>query len=116
MRRLAQRVLERSGYTVLVARNGVEALKVAELHQQPIHLLITDMVMPTMNGRQLVARMRPSRPYMRTLYLSGYTDTAVVREGLLDGGEHFLQKPFTTETLTRKVREILDAGNGLRRR
>ena len=110
VRRLAQRVLERAGYNVLAAKDGADALRVAESHDGVIHLLVTDMVMPTINGRQLSEKLRAARPYMRTLFLSGYTDSSVVRQGLLTGGEHFLQKPFTNDTLTRRVRELLDAG------
>jgi CheY-like chemotaxis protein len=108
VRRLAQRVLEGAGYTVLVARNGSEAQQISEQHSGQIHLLVTDMVMPMMNGRQLAERLRECRPDLRVLYLSGYTDTTVVRKGLLDGGALFLQKPFSNDLLTRKVREALD--------
>jgi signal transduction histidine kinase len=110
VRKLAQRVLERAGYNVLTAKDGADALRVAESHSDVIHLLVTDMVMPAMNGRQLAERLRAAQPDMRTLYLSGYTDSSVVRQGLLNGGEQFLQKPFTNDTLTRRVRDALDAG------
>jgi CheY-like chemotaxis protein len=109
VRRLAQRVLEKAGYTVLTAKNGGEAQLIAETHPGPIQLLVTDMVMPMMSGRQLAERVKAQRPDMRVLYLSGYTDSTITRKGLLDNGAHFLQKPFTNETLTRKVREALDA-------
>jgi signal transduction histidine kinase len=110
VRKLAQRVLERAGYNVLTAKDGADALRVAESHAGAIHLLVTDIVMPTMNGRQLMERLRHRQPHLRTLYLSGYTDSSVVRQGLLNRGEHFLQKPFTNDTLTRRVRDVLDAG------
>jgi signal transduction histidine kinase/CheY-like chemotaxis protein len=110
VRRLAQRILEQAGYTVLVARNGVEALQVAERHQGSIHLLVSDVVMPEMGGGELTSRLAPMRRDMRVLYLSGYTDPSIVQEGLLEGGVAFLQKPFTTEALTRKVREVLQTG------
>jgi signal transduction histidine kinase len=108
VRKLAQRVLERAGYDVLTAKDGADALRVAESHTGTIHLLVTDMVMPTMNGRQLAERLRTAQPDLRTLYLSGYTDSSVVRQGWLNGEEHFLQKPFTNDSLTRRVRDVLD--------
>jgi DNA-binding response OmpR family regulator len=101
-------VLERAGYDVLTAKDGADALRVAESHTGTIHLLVTDMVMPTMNGRQLAERLRTAQPDLRTLYLSGYTDSSVVRQGWLNGEEHFLQKPFTNDSLTRRVRDVLD--------
>jgi PAS domain S-box-containing protein len=108
VRKLTQRVLEKAGYTVLVARNGTEAQQISKKHRGRIHLLVTDMVMPLMNGRVLAERLRARRPDMGVLYLSGYTDSTVVRQGLLDGGAHFLQKPFSNDLLARKVREALD--------
>jgi CheY-like chemotaxis protein len=108
VRRLTHRVLERAGYNVLVAKNGGEAQLISEGHRGPIHLLITDMVMPLMNGQMLADRLRAVRPDMRVLYLSGYTDSTVQRKGLLENGEQFLQKPFSNELLARKVREALD--------
>lgn len=110
VRRLAERILRQAGYHVLVARNGAEALLLSERHEGPIHLLVSDVVMPQMRGTELSRRLAATRPDLRVLYLSGYTDAGVVREGLLEGGATFLQKPFTAETLTRKVREVLDAG------
>jgi CheY-like chemotaxis protein len=109
VRRLAQRVLEHAGYRVLVAKNGSEAEALSASHDGPIHLLVTDMVMPLMNGRMLAERLRSQRPGLDVLYLSGYTDATATKKGFLEGGEHFLQKPFSNDTLTRKVREALDA-------
>ena len=109
IRSVAQRILERAGYTVLTAKNGRDAGAAAEVYEGPIHLLITDMVMPIMNGKQLAERLRSTRPDMRVLFLSGYTDTVVARQGLMHNHAHFLQKPFSAETLARKIREILDA-------
>ncbi len=108
VRTLARRALERRGYAVLEAWNGQEALGIAERHPSPIHLLVTDVVMPGMNGRELGAHVARQRPDMKVLYVSGYPDESVVRDGLVEPGLAFLQKPFTQGTLARKVREVLD--------
>jgi two-component system cell cycle sensor histidine kinase/response regulator CckA len=109
IRNVARRILERAGYTVLMAKNGAEAGAVSEKYEGAIHLLVTDMVMPVMNGTQLAERLRAQRPDVRVLYLSGYTDSTVARQGLLDNTAHFLQKPFSAESLARKIRDVLDA-------
>ena len=101
--------LQRHGYTVLIAVNGDDALRIVREHRGPIHLLITDVVMPAMSGRELVSRMQESHPGIRVMYASGYTDDAVVRHGVLESGVIFLQKPFTPTALLRKIREVLDA-------
>src|SRR5881396_2639989 len=95
VRLLARKVLERAGYRVLVAAGGAEALELAERYAGPIHLLLTDVVMPGMNGRALMRRLAPLRPDLRVLYMSGYADEAVAQHGVLDPGTAFLQKPFT---------------------
>jgi len=108
VRVLAQKVLERAGYRVVVAVGGADALALAERHDGPIHLLLTDVVMPEMNGRDLARRLAALRPGVRVLYMSGYADEAVAQHGVLDPGTAFLQKPFTPEGLAKKVRSVLD--------
>jgi len=97
------------GHQVLVARDGEEGIRLANDHTGPIDLIITDIVMPRMGGRELVERVVTARPAVRALYLSGYTDEAVMRHGVLEAGAAFLQKPFTARQLMTKVRQILDA-------
>jgi signal transduction histidine kinase len=108
VRGLARQVLAAHGYTVLDARYSADAVRICEEFPSPIHLLVTDVVMPHMSGRELIDRVRPSRPDMKVLYLSGYTDDAIVRHGVLKAGTPFLQKPFTPTALACKVREVLD--------
>jgi two-component system cell cycle sensor histidine kinase/response regulator CckA len=108
VRRLLLDILESEGYTVLKAANGHEALEVCERHEGPIHLLMTDVVMPGMSGRQLVERMAEKCGDAKVLFMSGYTDNAIVHHGVLDAGTNFLQKPFTPDDVARKVREVLD--------
>ena len=107
VRRLASRVLEARGYTVLRAADGLQALDTVHRHPGAIDLVITDVVMPRMGGRELAELVRPRRPATKILYVSGYTDDAIVRHGVLDAGAVFLQKPFTPDSLARKVKEIL---------
>ena len=101
--------LTRYGYTVLDASSGEAALAIALRCDQPIHLLMTDVVMPFMSGPELVAQLRISCPDIRVLFTSGYTDDAMVRHGMLQVGVAFIQKPFTPQSLARKVRDVLDA-------
>ena len=110
VRDLARRTLTFRGYTVLEAHDGEEALRLSTQHEGPIHLLVTDVVMPGgISGRQLAERLMATRPEMRVLYMSGYADDAIVRHGLLEPGMAFLQKPFAPDILALKVREVLDA-------
>jgi PAS domain S-box-containing protein len=107
LRDFAVKVLRKSGYTVLEAGNGKEALDTSARHQGPIQLLVTDVVMPGMNGRELARRLNSLRPEMKVMYISGYTDNAIVHHGMLEEGVFFLQKPFTPNLLLSKVREVL---------
>jgi two-component system cell cycle sensor histidine kinase/response regulator CckA len=107
LRTLAREILSIRGYTVLDAISPSEALRLADVHPGPIHLLLTDVVMPQMNGRQVADHLLAARPGLKVLFMSGYTDAAIVEHGVLETGTHFLQKPFTPDGLSRKVREAL---------
>ena len=107
VRTLTRKMLAHSGYTVLEAASPREALEIASRHEQPIDLLVTDVVMPEMGGSDLAARLVSLRPETRVLYMSGYTDDVILRHGVLERGCIFLQKPFTAHALSRKVREAL---------
>ena len=109
LRDLTRQFLETHGYTVLVAEHGAAALEVARRHQGPIHLLLTDIIMPVMNGRELAQRMSVFSPKTRILFMSGYTENFVWRDDMIENSAHFLQKPFTLDALTRKVREVLES-------
>jgi two-component system, cell cycle sensor histidine kinase and response regulator CckA len=108
VRALAREVLRRHGYIVLEARHGVDALRVAERHPDTIHLMVTDVVMPHMSGRELAERLGTVRPTMKVLFMSGYSDHALMHREL-GPGSAFLQKPFTPEVFARKVRHVLDS-------
>ncbi len=109
VRSLVQRILKTQGYTVVTAANPDEALAVAREFKGPIQLMVTDVVMPGMSGLQLAERLSPTRPDMKVLFVSGYTNDAIGHQGILDPGTAFLQKPFTPNALARKVREVLEA-------
>ena len=113
VRDLAREILEVSGYTVLQACDPLEAVVMAERHPGPIHLLLTDVIMPRQSGRALVERLRPLRPEMQVLYMSGYTNEAIVRHGVLDPDTLFIQKPFTPHALGHRVRAALDRPRAL---
>jgi len=108
LRDLTRQFLERHGYSVLVAENGAAALDVAQKHSGVIHLLLTDIIMPVMNGRELAQRMAAFSPKTRILFMSGYTENAAWGNGMIENSVNFLQKPFTLDALTRKVREVLE--------
>jgi CheY-like chemotaxis protein len=112
VRTMARRGLEGRGYLVLDASDGPAALELSARHAGRIDLLVTDVVMPGMSGRELAERLAPHRPSMKVLYTSGYTDDTMVRQGVLTAGVAFLQKPFVPDTLARKVREVLDRDQG----
>jgi PAS domain S-box-containing protein len=109
VRAVTRQVLERLGYVVLDAPNAETALQIAEQHRAPIHLLLTDVVMPGLSGRELADRLMPMRPEIKVLFVSGYTNDATLRRGILTSGMAYLQKPFTPHALAQKIRSLLDA-------
>jgi len=108
VRELASTVLETGGYTVLAARDGKEALKTAAAHNGPVHLMLTDVIMPGMNGRELYDEIRRGHPHIKVIYMSGYTADVIAHHGILEPGIEFLQKPFTVQSLAARVRQVLD--------
>jgi CheY-like chemotaxis protein len=107
VRAVATRILRRNGYRVLEAENGADALRVCEGELEPVDLIITDIVMPEMNGPELAQKIRETQPDARILFTSGYTEDAVVRQSFLAPGESFIEKPFTPALLAQKARDIL---------
>jgi CheY-like chemotaxis protein len=112
VQRLVCRVLATRGYEVIAAANGEEALHLAAAHRGTIHLLLTDVVMPRMGGRELAERATRLRPELRVLFMSGYTDDAVVRHGVVEDKVGFVHKPFTPDTIERRVRDALRPRSG----
>jgi PAS domain S-box-containing protein len=108
VRKLTVEILRRQGYRVLEASHGDDALLVCEHHEGPVHLMVTDVVMPGMNGSELAKRLGSLHPKMKVLYMSGYPDNAITHHGILEKGMNYIQKPFTVDGLVRKVREALD--------
>jgi two-component system, cell cycle sensor histidine kinase and response regulator CckA len=107
VRRIAHRILEKLGYRVLVGTNGKDALRVAEAHSGAIDLVLSDVLMPEMSGRECVERLSEIRPGLKVIYMSGYTESAIADQGVLDEGTEFLQKPFSIDTLAAAVRRVL---------
>jgi signal transduction histidine kinase len=110
LRRLMRRMLERQGYKILEARHGNDALRLCDEYQGDIDVLVTDVVMPEMGGRELAESLKKVRPGTQVIFMSGYTGVDAVRRGFLEPDAAFLQKPLSPETLTRKIREVLDPG------
>jgi CheY-like chemotaxis protein len=108
VRQVARRILARHGYTVLEAASGDDALAVSREHAGPIHLMLTDVVMPGMSGQEIAENLKLQRPEMQVLFMSGHTENAIVHHGVLDPGTAFIQKPFKHTVLTHKIREVLD--------
>jgi CheY-like chemotaxis protein len=109
VRQLVCEMLQRLGYQILQAGSGAEALHLFEQHKGSIDLLITDVIMPQMSGRELAQRLKTLQPSLKVLYISGYTDDMLAHHGVLESGVFLLQKPFAPDELAKKLREVLDA-------
>jgi DNA-binding NtrC family response regulator len=105
---ITTKILERRGYTVMAAPTSGEAIRLAREHAGEIHLLMTDVVMPEMNGRDLAKNLLSLYPNLKCLFMSGYTADVIAHHGVLDEGVQFIQKPFSVQTLAVKIREVLD--------
>ena len=108
VRKLVSEVLDNEGYRLLEAANGFAALSICAQYEERIHLLLTDVIMPEMSGRDLADRLVPQHPEMKVLFMSGYTDDVIADHGVLDAATAFIQKPFAPDVLARKVRDVLD--------
>jgi nitrogen-specific signal transduction histidine kinase/ActR/RegA family two-component response regulator len=113
VRRQVRRILERFGLEVIEAVDGRQALELAEAHDGPIHLLLTDVIMPRMNGKELHERLAETRPNLKAVYMSGYTDDVIADHGVLENGTYFVQKPYTVESLMQQVRAALSGHDSL---
>jgi CheY-like chemotaxis protein len=111
VRAIVHAILRKHGYRVLAAENAGEAVLLCERHAGPIHLLLSDVVMPHMSGPELARRLLETRPELKVLCMSGYTDDSIVRHGVIEADFAYLQKPITPASLTRKVREVLDTAS-----
>lgn len=109
VRSLVRQVLAQSGYQVIEASRGEEAIALSQSLKRPIHLLVTDVIMPQMSGRELATRLAEIHPNIKVLFMSGYTSEGIVHNGVLERDTAFLQKPFTPTALARKVGEVLEA-------
>ncbi len=110
VRQMVREVLVHYGYTVLEARNGREAVDLCGRHPGAVHMMLTDVVMPGMSGKELSEKVTPLQPEMKVLFMSGYTSDAILQREVLDPGVAFIQKPFAVASLARKTREVLDSG------
>jgi CheY-like chemotaxis protein len=110
VRTLERSILEARGYKVLTASHGKEAMRISQEYSEPIHLLVTDLILPHMNGRDVARHLLPTRPSMKVLYVSGYPDDTLVNAGLARQQTAFLQKPFTSDALLCTVRKVLEEG------
>jgi DNA-binding NtrC family response regulator len=108
VRKLTVGILKRQGYKVLEASHGDDTLAISEKHDGLIHLVLVDVVMPGMSGSELAKQLTLLQPMIKVLYMSGYTDNAIVHHGVLEKGMNYIQKPYTVDGLARKVREVLD--------
>jgi CheY-like chemotaxis protein len=114
VRQLVREMLQRLGYKILEASNGPEAIRIFERHQGFIDLLLTDVIMPQVSGRELAERLKGVRPSLKVLYISGYTDDMLAHHGVLESNVFLLQKPFAPDDLAKKLREVLDSSTARR--
>jgi two-component system cell cycle sensor histidine kinase/response regulator CckA len=112
LREVMREVLEDTGYTVLTARDGVDAIRVSNAHPRPIHVMVIDLMLPGMGGRSAALEITAARPDLKTLYISGYSTEAVLHHGMLSRGSAFLSKPFTSAGLLRSLRELVTGTSG----